>query len=86
MSTANHPQTDGQTERVNLVLEGTLQSICAEALRSWSDHCLSLSSQSTMRYTHQRVHPVLTKHIVGRKAFSSQVSDIESASLKRQLS
>ncbi|POM70325.1 RNA-directed DNA polymerase, partial [Phytophthora palmivora] len=29
--------TDGQTERVNRVLEDTLRSICAEAPRSWSD-------------------------------------------------
>ncbi|POM69492.1 Pol protein [Phytophthora palmivora] len=37
MSTADHPQTDGQTERVNRALEDTLCSICAEAPRSWSD-------------------------------------------------
>ncbi|POM76941.1 Reverse transcriptase [Phytophthora palmivora] len=37
MSTADHPQTDGQTKRVNRVLEDTLRSICAEAPRSWSD-------------------------------------------------
>ncbi|POM58704.1 Pol protein [Phytophthora palmivora] len=37
MSTADHPRTDGQTERVNRVLEDTLRSICAEAPRSWSD-------------------------------------------------
>ncbi|POM64279.1 Pol protein [Phytophthora palmivora] len=37
MSTADHPQTDGQTERVNRVLEDTLRRICAEAPRSWSD-------------------------------------------------
>ncbi|POM60905.1 Pol protein [Phytophthora palmivora] len=37
MSTADHPQTDGQTECVNRVLEDTLRSICAEAPRSWSD-------------------------------------------------
>ncbi|POM70266.1 Pol protein, partial [Phytophthora palmivora] len=30
-------RTDGQTERVNRVLEDTLRSICAEAPRSWSD-------------------------------------------------
>ncbi|POM74958.1 Pol protein [Phytophthora palmivora] len=37
ISTADHPQTDGQTERVNRVLEDTLRSICAKAPRSWSD-------------------------------------------------
>ncbi|POM71968.1 LOW QUALITY PROTEIN: Pol protein [Phytophthora palmivora] len=36
VSTADHPQTGNQTERVNRVLKGTLRSICAEASRSWS--------------------------------------------------
>ncbi|KAG3200806.1 hypothetical protein PC128_g4340 [Phytophthora cactorum] len=37
MSTADHPQTDGQTERVNQVLEDTLRSVCAVAPRTWSE-------------------------------------------------
>ncbi|KAG3236498.1 hypothetical protein PI124_g18494 [Phytophthora idaei] len=37
MSTADHPQTDGQTERVNRVLEDTLHSVFAAAPRTWSE-------------------------------------------------
>ncbi|KAG3130302.1 hypothetical protein PI126_g20575 [Phytophthora idaei] len=36
-STADHPQTDDQTERVNRVLEDTLRSVCAGAPRTWSE-------------------------------------------------
>ncbi|KAG3104895.1 hypothetical protein PI124_g10113 [Phytophthora idaei] len=37
MSTADHPQTDGQTERVNRVVEDILRSVCAEAPQRWSE-------------------------------------------------
>ncbi|KAG3058236.1 hypothetical protein PC121_g14484 [Phytophthora cactorum] len=37
MSTADHPQTDGQTERVNRVVVDILRSVCAEAPRRWSE-------------------------------------------------
>ncbi|KAG4043867.1 hypothetical protein PC123_g20673 [Phytophthora cactorum] len=37
MSTADHPQTDGQSERVNRVVEDILRSVCAEAPRRWSE-------------------------------------------------
>ncbi|GMG17797.1 unnamed protein product [Phytophthora fragariaefolia] len=36
MSTADHPQTDRQTERVNRVVEDVLRSICAETPKRWS--------------------------------------------------
>ncbi|KAE9198507.1 hypothetical protein PF005_g16115 [Phytophthora fragariae] len=36
MSTTDHPQNDGQTERVNRVLEDILRSICAAEPTNWS--------------------------------------------------
>ena len=30
MSSADHPQTDGQTERVNRVIEDVLRSLCSD--------------------------------------------------------
>ncbi|KAG2778356.1 hypothetical protein PC129_g10300 [Phytophthora cactorum] len=37
MSTADHPQTDGQTERVNRVMEDILRSVCSKTPRRWSE-------------------------------------------------
>ncbi|CAI5706256.1 unnamed protein product [Peronospora effusa] len=36
ISTADHPQTDGQTQRVNRVVEDILRSVCAETPNRWS--------------------------------------------------
>jgi hypothetical protein len=36
MSTADHPQTEGQTERVNRVLEDVLRSVCVAEPTKWS--------------------------------------------------
>ncbi|POM64732.1 LOW QUALITY PROTEIN: Pol protein [Phytophthora palmivora] len=59
MSTADHPPTDGQTERVNRVLEDTIRCIYAEVPWSWSNQLSMLRLHSTMRHTHQRDLPVL---------------------------
>ncbi|POM77777.1 LOW QUALITY PROTEIN: Pol protein [Phytophthora palmivora] len=99
MSTADHPQTDGQTERVNRVLEDTIRSICAEAPRSWSDqlpmvefalnNAVHASTGLTPFYLNGLRHPHVPLTLRGgtaasivnggeaRKAFSSQVSEIE---------
>lgn len=36
MSTADHPQTDGQNERVNRVIGDILRSVCASTPKRWS--------------------------------------------------
>ena len=36
MSTADHRQTGGQTERVNRVIEYILRSVCAQTPKRWS--------------------------------------------------
>ena len=38
MSTADHPQTDGQTERVNQVLEGMLRAYVTKKQTNWEDY------------------------------------------------
>ena len=38
LSTAYHPQTDGQTERVNRVLEEVLRAYCWRDVSSWDTH------------------------------------------------
>ena len=36
ISTADHSQTDGQTERVNRVINDILRSVCADTPMHWS--------------------------------------------------
>ncbi|GMF41138.1 unnamed protein product [Phytophthora fragariaefolia] len=108
MSTADHPQTDGQTERVNRVLEDTLRSVCAEAPRTWSDmlpmvefvlnNAVHASTGFTPFYPNGLRHPHVPLTLRGgtrasglsgggaRKELSSQVSDVRSASSRKQLS
>lgn len=57
MSTAYHPQTDGQTERVNQVLEHYLRSFCAWDQKDWvellpyAEFCYNNSIHSATKMT-----------------------------------
>ncbi|KAG4047241.1 hypothetical protein PC123_g17412 [Phytophthora cactorum] len=58
MSTADHPQTDGQTERVNRVLGDLLKSY-AHSFRQWSD-CLPMAEFAINNSVHASTgHPRL---------------------------
>ncbi|KAE8876608.1 hypothetical protein PF005_g26262 [Phytophthora fragariae] len=67
MSTADHPQTDGQTARVNRVLEDILRSVCAAEPTKWSallpqvefalNNAVHLSTGFTPFYVNGLRHP-----------------------------
>ena len=70
MSTADHPQTDGQTERVNCVINDILRSVCADTPMRWSsmlpvavfalDNAVHASTSYTPFYVN--VSPTLAFH------------------------
>uniref|UniRef100_H3GZA0 Integrase catalytic domain-containing protein n=1 Tax=Phytophthora ramorum TaxID=164328 RepID=H3GZA0_PHYRM len=67
MSTTDHPQTDGQTERVNRVVEDVLRSVCAETPKRWStmlplgefalNNAVHASTGFTPLYVNDLTHP-----------------------------
>ncbi|GMF30996.1 unnamed protein product [Phytophthora fragariaefolia] len=72
MSTADHPQTDCQTERVNRVVEDALRSVCAETPKRWSamlplvefalNNALHASTGYTPFYVNGLSHPRVASH------------------------
>jgi hypothetical protein len=54
-SSAYHPQTDGQTERMNRVVEEVLRNYVSPLQDDWDEHLpfASRSLQSTTRSTHR---------------------------------
>ncbi|WVZ12616.1 hypothetical protein V8G54_017146 [Vigna mungo] len=68
MSTAYHPETDGQTEVLNRVLEGYLRCFCSKQPKGWMTY--NTSYQGAIRYTpfeavYGRAPPSLHRFIPG---------------------
>ena len=101
MSTADHPQTDGKTERVNRVVEDILRSVCAETPRRWSsmlpvvEFALNNSVHASTGYTpfyvnglaHPRVPLTLPRggSRFGGREVADRLADVSPASVKRQV-
>ena len=61
LSTAYHPQSDGQTERVNRVLEDMLRNFVAPSQDDWDEYlACALSLLSTMHHTVSLGIPLLS--------------------------
>ena len=74
MSTANHPQTDGMTERVNRIVEDTLRPFVNHCQTDWDEllalcqfsmnNSFSTSTEDTPFYLTSRQHPVIPSTLV----------------------
>jgi hypothetical protein len=87
MSTADHPQTDDQTERVNRVVADILRRICAETPKRWSamlplvefalNNAVHASTGCTPFYVNGPTHPrvPLTLPLCGSGLGGGEIAD-----------
>ena len=102
ISTADHSQIDGQTERVNCVVDDILRSVCADTLKRWSfmfpvvifalSNFMHASTGYTPFYvnvlTHPRVPSTLTRGDLGLggREVANRLADVSPESIKTQVS
>uniref|UniRef100_A0AAV1USB5 Integrase catalytic domain-containing protein n=1 Tax=Peronospora matthiolae TaxID=2874970 RepID=A0AAV1USB5_9STRA len=102
MSTADHPQTDGQTERVNRVINDILRSICADTPRRWStmlplvefalNNAVHASTGFTPFYMNGFINPRVPLTLSLRESglvggeVADRLADISPATVKKQVS
>ena len=87
MSTADHPQTDGQTKHVNRVINDILRSVCADTPKRWSsmipvvefalNNAVHASTGYTPFYVNGSTHPrvPLTLPLCGSGLGGEEVAD-----------
>ena len=102
MSTADHPQTDGQTERVNRVIEDVLRSVCAQTPKRWSsmlpvvefalNNAVHASTGYTPFYINGLTHPRVPLTIplrgsgLGGGELADRLADISPVTVRKQVS
>ena len=100
MSTADHPQTDGRTERVNRIIGDILRSIFAETPKRWSSmlpvvkFALNTAVYAYTGYTpfyvngltHHRVPLTLPLRVsgIGGGGVADRLADISPATLRNR--
>ncbi|CAI5729886.1 unnamed protein product [Peronospora effusa] len=101
MSTADHPQTDGQTERVNRVVEDILRSVCAETPKRWSsmlpvvefalNNSVHASTGYTPFYVNGLTHPRVPLTLppsgsgLGGGEVADRLADVSPNTVKKQM-
>jgi hypothetical protein len=102
MSTADHPQTDGQTERVNRVIGDILRSICADTPKRWSsmlpvvefalNNAVHASTGYTPFYVNGLTHPRVPLTLplrgsgLGGGEVADRLADISPITVQKQVS
>ena len=102
MSTADHPQTDGQTERVNRVIGDILRSVCAETPKRWSsmlpvvefalNNAVHASTGYTPFYVNGLTHPRVPLTLplrgsgLGGGELADRLADISPVTVRKQVS
>ena len=101
MSTADHPQTDGQTERVNRVINDILHSVCADTPMRWSsmlpvvkfalNNAVHASTGYTPFYVNVLTHPRVPLTLplcdsgLGGAEVANRLADISPATVQNQV-
>ena len=102
MSTADHPQTDGQTERINRIIGDILRSVCAETPKRWSsmlpvvefalNNAVHASTGYTPFYVNGLTHPRVPLTLplrgsgLGGGGMADRLADISPATVHKQVS
>jgi len=96
MSTAAHPQTDGQTERANRVVEDVLRGVAAENPTKWSDHLplvefsinnsIHSSTGVSPFYLNKMRNPLVPMLLRDSSQLSTQLPSIKTSGLSEFLS
>ena len=100
MFTTHHPQTDGQTERVNCALKDILRSVCDDTPKRWNymlpiaEFALNYFVHASTDYTPLYVNGLCPLRVplmlprdgsgLGGEEVADRLADISSASVKKQ--